>query len=297
MSFLFPKPAWQYNERGSILLEAVLAAAILITFFGAAAGLAVTVNQETGSALIAQEALWRTMEGIEAMKTIRFDDLPITNPGIVVWNGTSWSVAAGGPESLPGGFSRSVSVTEVERDSNCLVVPTGGTVDPDSKDVEATTNWTDTAGRVQTVSHSAIRTRYQTPTNPCFLNEQSSSVILDVSEAEWFGGKQLREIEIENTGGADVVIDKIIFTWTNASTISQVFIESVKVWSDTGPGTPPGPQLTGTTLNIADYTLSPSDRDEMNKAQFADNMEGTVVTLTLVFGDGSTLTSDPFIPD
>src|SRR3989338_9027587 len=118
------------DQSGSLLLEAVLASALLAIFVVAIASLAVTANQGTGKALTRQTAAWRAQEGIEALRTIRFEDLAPVDPGAISWNETSWIVGAGGPTNLGGGIIRTVRVKEVERDGDCVIVPAGlGDVD------------------------------------------------------------------------------------------------------------------------------------------------------------------------
>lgn len=281
----------RHDTTGSLLLEVVLASAFVLLLFSALATLAITSHEGTSKALKAQEARWRALEGIEALRTVAFDTLSAVDPGIMSWNGASWSISAGGPETLPGGLTRTMRVSVVERDAQCIIVPAGsGTPDTDSWDIESAVAWTDASGRPQSLELSTLRTRYNAPLGDCFLGaQQADNIVIDTSDAEWSGGKQLREVDIENTSATPVIVDRITYTWTNASTIQQIHIEGNMIWS--------GNATTGTNLDVTDYTLNALTQYEMDKTQFRDNMTGTTLTLTLTFGDGSSVTTPPFVPN
>lgn len=286
-----------YNQSGSLLLEAMLAVALLAIFATAVASLASTANQGTGKALLRQKALWRVEEGIEALQTIPFENLSATDPGTIQWDGASWSLSSGGPTDLGDNLIRTVRVKEVERDANCIIVETGGTVDPDTLALESEVTWTDPLGRPQNTIVSNLRTRYNDPQGSCFLDDQASQVTINLTlEAEWFGLKQLRTLFIENTGSSPVTIEELTFTWDNGETISQSFINSTKVWSSGGPGSPSGDQSSGTELDILDFTIPATTIVEINKTQFSNDMRGTTLTLKMEFSDGSEITSEPFTP-
>ncbi|OGL70043.1 hypothetical protein A3C17_01510 [Candidatus Uhrbacteria bacterium RIFCSPHIGHO2_02_FULL_53_13] len=286
------------DQSGSLLLEAVLASALLAVFAIAILSLTVTANQGTGKALKDADVVWRAQEGIEALRTIPFDSLSLTDQGSLSWTGSSWTVSSSGPETLAGGITRTVRVKQVERDSNCVIVPTGsGDVDVDTLALESEVSWTDPLGRAQSYTVSSLRTRYTDPQGDCFLAEQASQIGINLTlQAEWFGLKQLRTLYLENLGTEPITIHEIEFTWNNAETMDQMFINSTKVWSSSGPGSPSGPQSSGTEIDIADYTIPGGTSVEINKTQFSGDMRGTTLTLKLEFSDDSEITSDPFTP-
>lgn len=242
-----------------------------------------------------QEALIIAMEGDEAIKTIDFDDIPITGTGLLAFSSGQWSVSGSGPEIITGGFTRSIEVSDVYRDVDCNIVESGGTLDTDSKSLEIEVEWTDIEGRSQEAEVESLITRWDNPQGSCFT-EEASQVVLDIfTDANWHGQKQLRDVYVTNNGTANVTIDKITMTWDNAELIDQFFMDN-KVWSDTGPGTPSGSQPSGTELDIQDRVIAPSETSNMNKVQFLGNMLGTTLTIKLEFSDGSFIQSDPFTP-
>ncbi len=286
------------NQSGSLLLEAVLATGLLAIFAVAVADLAITANQGTGKALTRQAAAWRAQEGIEALRAIRFEDLVPVDPGTLAWNGVSWNIGAGGPTNLGDGITRTTRVKAVERDAGCVIVPTGlGDMDPDTLEIESEVNWTDALGRPQSAVVSDLRTHYDDPQGSCFLAEQASQIGINLSlQAEWFGLKQLRTLYLENLGTEPITIEEVELTWNNAEMVDQMFINTTKVWSTTGPGSPAGSQPSGTELDILDFTIPGGTTVEINKTQFSGDMRGTTLTLKLEFSDDSEITSDPFTP-
>jgi hypothetical protein len=284
-------------NKGSILFEAVIAVAVGVLFIVPLATLVTITSSGTGRVDQAQEALTNAIEGDEAIQTIDFDDIPITADGQLSFSSGQWQVTAGGgPESLSGGYTRSIQVLDVYRDGNCEIVQNGGTLDSDSKLVETSITWTDLEGNAQSVNNESLITRWDDPQGGCFVSEAASVVDLDIStSANWHGQKQLRDVFITNNGSSDVTITKVTMTWDNNELVEQLFIDT-KIWSNSGPGTPSGSQVSGTELDVEDLTLVPSQIGNMSKVQFSDNMIGTTLTIKLEFSDGSSITSDPFMP-
>jgi hypothetical protein len=281
--------------RGSLLLEAIIATAIAGTFGVAILQLALLSTESSIRIEERGDANFAAQQGIEALQTIAFADLTNVTNGKVAFASERWSTAAGS-EALWNGMTRAITIADVRRDTNCEVVASGGTVDPDSKELVSTVTWVDDSGRNQSVSYRRHRTRYDDPQGDCFAPDAAGQVSFAVEASEFYGGSQLRDLYFTNTGGTEVTIDKIMFTWDNGAVLTQVFIDNSKVWSSSGPGTPSGSQVSGTTLNIQDFTMAPSQTSQLNKGQFGSPMAGATMTLTVTFTDGSVFTSDPFMP-
>lgn len=277
------------------MLEALIAAGVTAMFMSAIVSLVLISNQTSDRAKETQLATWTVNEGLEALRTIAFDDLANTENGALTLAGSQWTVVAG-PESLPGGMTRTLRIRDVKRDPSCDVVTVGGTVDPDSKYLVSEVAWTDLSGRNHTSTHEMLRTRWESPQGSCFAAEQASQVTFDYLSAEYYGGKQLREVYMTNTGGSDVVIDVITLTWSNSAAVDQLFIDSSKVWSSSGPGTPLGAQLSTATLDVEDFTISAGSTVEINKGQFSGSMGGTTLVISVQYVDGSVYTSPAFMP-
>ncbi len=279
------------------MLEALVAIGVAALFFTSLIAIWMTQTFSDAKGRDRLEAMFRAKEGVAALESMDFGELTVVSNGAVAFANNRWSIAGSGPEDLGSGMTRSVSVASVNRDANCLYTASGGTTDPDSFALSSTVDWTDVSGTARSFTTGKLRTRYDDPQGDCFKPEQSAQVQFDLSEANWHGQKQLREVYIQNTGSDAVVIDKMTLTWSNSRKIQQVFLSETKVWSSSGPGTPSGDQSSGTVLDIQDETLGVSETEEMHKTQFSGNMIGATVTIDLEFSDGSTLSSGPFDPE
>lgn len=282
------------RQKGFILFEALLATGLTLIFLSAVGGL-FFINL-TGLSRVQQseQANLLATAGLSALRTINFDDLSLINSGHLVYSGSSWTTVTD-PETI-GDFNRTVRVKEVQRDASCNIVVSGGSVDPDSKFIESEVTWTDFVGRNHQILLEGLQTSWDSPQGPCFQQTAAASLIFHIEFTYWYGGKQLRELYLENGGSIPFTMTEMTWTWNNTKQIEQIFLNSTKLWSSSGPGTPIGKQSSGTVLDIIDYTMNPGDMFEMNKIQFDGPMGGTTLTISIEFSDGSIFTSDPFTP-
>ncbi len=234
---------------------------------------------------------------MDALRTMSFASLANTDVGSLTFAGGQWTLGTSGPQTIGTGMTRTARVQSVSRDASCNVVASGGTTDADSKSIESSVAWTDLSGRARSTTFTALRTQWESPQGTCFATTQGSHVAIDfTTSGQWFGGKQLRQVFVTNSGTSTATIDKIAFTWTNSRQIEQSFFDSTKVWSKTGPGTPSGSQPSGTLLDAQNYAISAGQTVELNKTQFSGAMSGTTITIQLIFTDGSSVTTVPFVP-
>lgn len=283
--------------QGYTLLEALLAIAFAGFFFVGAFGLLLTAHRTTAESMVRQEALWKAQQGIGALETIGFEELALTEVGSLSFVSSQWSLGSSGPEDLGDGMTRVVRVQAVERDSACEIIASGGEVDSDSLFLESEVSWSDLRGNPQTILLRTLRTNWANPGGSCFVpGGDCGQLEWDVLGASWFGGKQLREIYITNNTGEEKEVDKMILTWDNGAQIQQIFFDSDKFWSSSGPGTPSGTQVSGTVLDGEDGDIANGDTIEMGKTQFDSAMDGTTITVTYECTDGSSITFGPFTP-
>ena len=294
--FKFPLSGRWSNRNGSLILEALVAIGVAALCFTALVSVWMMQSFSDAKNSDRLEALFRAKEGVAALESMDFANLTPTESGALRFQGNQLSVV-GGNEYLGGGVIRTISVVAVNRDADCLYSVSGGTADPDSLTLSSTVTWTDVLGQARALTSTKMRTRFEGPEGTCFKLEEAAQVAFGLSEANWHGQKQLREVYIENTGSDAVTIDKVTITWSNGRTIDQVFLSETKVWSASGPGTPSGNQPSGTELDTQDEVIRALQTVEMHKTQFSGNMIGTTVTIDLEFSDGSTLSSGPFVPD
>lgn len=284
------------HPRGSLMLEALLAMGISALFTSALLGYIMITNESTDRAKENTTVFWETQEGLDALQTIAFDSLTNTLTGSLTFASNRWSLGTSGPQTLPDGATRIVKVENVSRDAQCLVVASGGTVDTDSKKLTSTTSWVDSRGKNHTATLTALRTNWENPTGPCFAASQATQVDFDISGAVFAGGKQLRNVYFTNNGGASVTIDMLSFTWDNGAELDQVFMDTSKIWSSSGPGTPTEELHSGETMDVQNFVLTAGSTAELNKGQFDKQMSGATLTMTVTFTDGSVWTSPSFNP-
>lgn len=282
--------------RGSLMLEVLLATGISAMFASALFGYVMIANESTDRAKENTTVLWETQEGLDALQTIAFGSLTNTTVGSLTFASNRWTLGTSGPQTLPDGSTRTVKVENVSRDAQCFVVASGGTVDTDSKKLTSTTSWTDARGNAHNVTLTALRTNWENPTGACFAATQATQVTFNVSGAVFSGGKQLRQVYFTNNGSSSVTIDKLMFTWTNDAELDQMFMDTSKIWSATGPGTPTHELESGETMDVQNFVLTAGSTAELNKGQFDEQMAGVTLTMTVTFTDGSVWTSPSFNP-
>lgn len=286
----------KHLQRGSVILEALIAVGVAAAYLTGLVGLVVVANTTSDRAEETQRAIWNVNEGLEAMQSVAFADLPTTDTGSLTYANNRWTVGTSGTQTLADGMQRLVRVSPVNRDAECLVVASGGTVDDDSLMLESEVTWTDSSGRSHSTISSTLRTRWDNPEGSCFTANMAAQIDFNISGAAFSGGKQLRQVYFTNTGGGDAEIDKISFTWDSGAELGQLFMSTTKVWSASGPGTPTDEVESGEEINIQDFILTAGSTVELNKGQFDEQMNGRTLTMTVIFTDGSSWTSPAFMP-
>lgn len=278
------------------MLEALLALGLAAIFMSSLVAFLLVANRGSALAIQYQEANWRAQQGVEALETISFSELVLTEVGALNFAENEWQLALTGPESLTNGISRTVKVQEVQRDGDCEIVAIGGTVDTDSYFLESEVTWTDISGNPQTVTLRTLRTKWENPQGACFA-PASSFVSIDVfTDANWHGQKQLRDVHITNNGTISATLEEVTIWWNNSEVMDQMFLGAGKIWGAAGPGSPSGSQVSGTELDVVDTTIGIGGTLDMHKVQFSNDMRGTTITIKLEFSDGSEITTDPFVP-
>ncbi|MEE8131915.1 MAG: prepilin-type N-terminal cleavage/methylation domain-containing protein [Candidatus Paceibacterota bacterium] len=262
----------QLNTKGGFsLIEVILASSIFLLIVTAFSGAYLYGQESTVLAGNRASAVFLAEEGLEAVRNIRdegFSNLVDGTYGLAV-SGNEWVFS--GSSDGNGIFTREVEVA---------------TVDSVRKAVTSTVTWQQNQQRTGTV---ALTTRF---TDWASLVDQSESFVVDTSSANIGGGgnKELKGITIENTGTVDIVIDKIKVTWDNGNLIEEIKIEGARIWKHNNEGTPDGKQISGTELDIEDFTLvSGSGALDIDKFKFDDDMTGSVFTIIFTLGDGTTV--------
>ena len=106
--------------------------------------------------------------------------------------------------------------------------------------------------------------------------------------------KELRGLTIQNTGATSVTITAIKGSWTNSHKIERIRLNTSTVWSSGGPGVPLGDQVSGTTLDIQDFSIAARSTASGNNFKFNEEMSGTHFTFVFYFADGTQKTYTVF---
>jgi type II secretory pathway pseudopilin PulG len=164
-------------QRGSYLIEllitiglaAVLLPALLVGFTASRGGRAQMEQR--------QKAIALAKEGSEIARVVREKDWETFgingtyHPTIL---GSNWKFTAG-PETTSAGFVRSITLSDVYRDTNGYITTTGGSIDPSTKKITTTVSWTTPkAGSVTTTTY-LTRTANQTYTETTTADFQAGS--------------------------------------------------------------------------------------------------------------------------
>lgn len=132
----------KYIESGLSIIEILVVIAILATTLTALLGLASfslgvqgLVRQTTQAKDFAQEA----MEAVRSIRDNReWSQITNGSHGLINTAGY-WSFS--GTENIINGFTRTISITDGQRDASDNIVESGGTADSDTKKIIVTVSW------------------------------------------------------------------------------------------------------------------------------------------------------------
>ncbi|MFC1655329.1 hypothetical protein ACFL3C_00495 [Patescibacteria group bacterium] len=271
------------RNKGNSIIEIIIAIGIFALVFPT---LSILVIGGFSTTLRDSERFQADMylqQGFEAMRSIRdygYANLTTGTHGLTKTNGY-WELS--GSSDTNGQFTREIVVEEVERDSNCAIVASGGKVDNNSKKITATITWDIEAGNSTSISTSQYLHNWTDATG-CNASDNFS---VDTSSAYLSSGnKTINDIFIENTGGVGISIDKITVSWSGAPSgtdIKRIKIDGDTLWS--------GNKGSGEVLNIENFTLDAgSGVYEIDQIRFDKSMVGTTVSLEFEMTDTSTAT-------
>jgi hypothetical protein len=274
------------NTKGGSVLEIIIAVGIFTIV--ASNVVVLYIGSLNGSMRDSQrlQADLFLQQGFEATRSIRdynFSGLTNGTYGLSKTNGY-WEFS--GVSDTVGKFTRAIVVADVERDTSCAIVPSGGAIDPSSKKITETVTWTKPDNQTGTISASQYLTKWE---NPTFCGLESESLTVTTTAANLANTNQwLEGLTVTNNGLDDVTIDKITITWTNSNVLKELQLDNVIVWDDVSVGTPNGSQHSGALLNITNTVVSTGATLNINTMKFDAAMNGALFTITFTMSDGST---------
>ena len=287
------------NQKGQFLLEVLLSLGVFLVFITGSVILVARYSNSTIKSNDLHEADLILSESVGAIESVADDDftnLADGTYGLVKTSGV-W-VLQGSPDTVKGRYTRTITIEPIMRDDNCAIVSSGGTDDPDSKNIVIDVSWLESGANRSQYLEKLI-TNWENPSVGCGQTEAGNTEI-DVSGATIDATKkQIVGVVLKNTGLIAVTIDKMLLTWTEPGEIIEIKIENVNHWKSTGPGTPSGSQPSGTLLDMEDLVMDPGGEYDIDRFRFDDKIDGSTVTITIVMSDGSStteITTPPFVP-
>lgn len=286
--------------QGQNLLEAILAIAIFLILITGSMMLTLQYLDNVSRAkelLTTKIILEETNASIEGIAANDWASLTDGTFGLIKNNGY-WELS-GTSDIIENKYTRSLTISEVQRNDECTLVENGGTPDPDTKNITVNVNWNTKMGEQQK-SFNRLISNWQNPTN-CTTQGEAGSLVLDVSISNIDATKKsLVNTFLRNEGSVPITIDKFTLTWTAPGNITYIKIETTNHWHATsGIGLPSGEQPSGTEMDIVDFTLEPGQTYEIDSFRFDEKVDGSTFTITATMSDGTSLTqitTPPFIP-
>lgn len=180
-------------QPGQLLIELLIALALLGIFTPALVGAIITARSGSTTSHVRQQATLKLTESAEALRSIREQGWGnISTPGNyhpVLTNGV-WSLQ---PNSIiEDGLSTTIAIANVFRNSSGAIVTTGGSQDPSTRAVTITVSWTEP--QPGQVTSSMYLTRYL-----------DNLAVTDTTEADFTGGI-LQGTAITNTTGGEIIL-------------------------------------------------------------------------------------------
>ena len=150
--FLFSVFCLQPRKRGFVLVEALVASAILCLVLAAGIGaFLLSIRTSLGNAQEVQSA-FLAEEGLEALRILRDNgwsaniaSQTASTTFYIAFNGSTW-LATTSNRYIDNTFERSVVLYNVNRDSSQDIVTSGGTQDSNSRKVVVSVSWKTPSG-------------------------------------------------------------------------------------------------------------------------------------------------------
>lgn len=153
------------KKQGQSVIEVIIAVSLFVIITVSSVVTLLGSFSTTRLASEETQATYYAVEGLEAVQSIRnqnWDNLMNGDYGLSS-SGNVWSFS--GASDVNGKFTRVISISDVERDGSGNIVSSGGTVDPEIKNIVSTITWSFTPSRNNTVSSTTYLTNWQISRN------------------------------------------------------------------------------------------------------------------------------------
>ncbi|GEM_PF-1074456 len=300
MIYFFKKLFWRAN--GQTLVEVLFGLALFLLAVSGAMILASRYLETLQKSSDIEEATFLAEEGFEAIKSISYESWNLLTDqahGLTKTSGV-WNVQTI-PDSVDG-YNRTIQISSVYRDQTCAISPSPGTLDPDTKQVEITIDWTrDSQSFSETFSKYV--TNWKNAGELCSVTQAGSLVIHvddEVTKAcfDKSTHKELHDVIFENSGLTPITVAELIVSWVDDDgesdgEILRISIYNLNYWQASS-GKPSGSLL----ALYPDLILDPGESVSIDRFRFDTKIDEYYFTITAIMGDASQteVTTDEFLP-
>ena len=159
------------KRSGMSLIEALVALGLFFVFVVGSSVLAMRYLQTSRTAVDLEEVRVIAEQSMEAVQSIAYDDWENDMvDGVYGLDASGGSWALIGTPDMIGKYTRAVTVSPVERGEDCQIVPSGGSIDSDTKLVTVVISW-GTSSQIFIRNFSQYFTNWKDPSsclNPVF---------------------------------------------------------------------------------------------------------------------------------
>lgn len=300
---------YKKNNQGQSLIEVLLAIAIFGILIAGSVSLSLHYFSNIMRAqelLQADKIVNNTFEAVQSISYNDWNDLTNGNHGLTNTNGY-WEFN-GTSDQINNKYTRTITISSLERDDNdCSFVESGGTTDPDTKQVDLNLVWQSSQINIEK-NFTQYFTNWKNPTF-CLAEEeepgpsgQAGSLGLEIGGAsrqeylQWLNLLvTIDGVEITNESDETVVVDKAqVFMDEPSMDIYGFYIDDSKRWGWFGPGSPGGTQASGTTLDISNYTIDPGETVTIRMTFFTGSSGEITFSINFIMEDSTEVETDEF---
>ena len=258
----------QNNRRGFLLIEVLLSISVFVLAVLAFSGALMYGQENVNLAGARSRAVFLAEEGLEVVKNMRDNDfvnLADGTYGLVV-SGSNWIFS--GANDITDIFTREVQIA---------------TVDANTKQITSNITWPQNLQRQGNISLVTYLTNWQDLVS---VGPQADSLIVDTISADVNPGDNTEAIGItlENTGATDIIIDRMIVSWSgggNNNHLRGVTIDEISVWS--------GNVNPGADIDITNALLATGvGAIPLDLLDFQKDIKGATLNITFIMSDAST---------
>ncbi|HSE29246.1 MAG TPA: prepilin-type N-terminal cleavage/methylation domain-containing protein [Candidatus Saccharimonadales bacterium] len=149
-----------FKQRGQTLVELLVVIGIMAIMLPALATAMVASREgrvQESARLQAASFLNESQSAVQVVRDAGWQQFAVNGTYHPVVSGTTWGLSANA--EVVDGFTRSVQISDAQRDTNGAIVEAGGTVDPSTKKVTYTVSWNTPIA--STLSSTAYFQRYE----------------------------------------------------------------------------------------------------------------------------------------